>query len=89
MAAMLRLCEFLQVFALYLKITSLYNLSILKSRPHNLSLRNAQSPSTSEHFPTLRELTAWNTFKLQFVAISSLFKTKAMFMRVIVATITM
>ncbi|KAH6645480.1 general substrate transporter [Truncatella angustata] len=43
----------------------------------------------AEHFPHLRELTAWNTFKLQFVAIKSLFQTKAMFKRVIVATVTM
>jgi len=41
------------------------------------------------NFPHLSELTAWNTFKLQFVAIGSLFKTKAMFRRVIVATVTM
>jgi hypothetical protein len=41
------------------------------------------------HFLTLRELTAWNTFKLLFVAIGSLFKTKAMFRRVIVDTVTM
>lgn len=43
----------------------------------------------AEHFPALRELTAWNAFKLQFVAIGSLFRTKAMFKRVIVATVTM
>ncbi|KAJ8111993.1 hypothetical protein ONZ43_g5492 [Nemania bipapillata] len=43
----------------------------------------------AEHFPQLREPTAWNTFKLQFVAIKSLFQTKAMFKRVIVATVTM
>lgn len=45
--------------------------------------------TVSEHWPHLRELTAWNTFKLQFVAIGSLFRTKAMFKRVIVATVTM
>ncbi|KAK2031941.1 hexose transporter [Colletotrichum zoysiae] len=45
--------------------------------------------STAEHFPHLRELNAWNTFKLQFVAIKALFQTKAMFKRVIVATVTM
>jgi hypothetical protein len=45
--------------------------------------------TVAEHFPALRELTTWNTFKLQFVAIGSLFKTKAMFKRVIVATVTM
>ena len=45
--------------------------------------------STAEKWPHLVELTAWNTFKLQFVAIGSLFKTKPMFRRVIVATLTM
>ncbi|KAF8853588.1 sugar transporter [Acephala macrosclerotiorum] len=45
--------------------------------------------TVAEHWPALRELTTWNTFKLQFVAIGSLFKTKAMFRRVIVATVTM
>ncbi|KAL3425553.1 quinate permease [Phlyctema vagabunda] len=43
----------------------------------------------AEHWPNLRELSTWNTFKLQFVAIGSLFKTRAMFRRVIVATVTM
>ena len=45
--------------------------------------------SVAEAFPHLREQTTWNIFKLQFVAIASLFKTKAMFKRVIVATVTM
>ncbi|KAI0430103.1 sugar transporter [Xylaria sp. FL1042] len=45
--------------------------------------------TVAEHFPHLREPTAWNTFKLQFVAIKSLFQTKAMFRRVVVATVTM
>ncbi|KAG0645543.1 Quinate transporter [Hyphodiscus hymeniophilus] len=45
--------------------------------------------TVAEHWPHLRELTAWNTFKLQFVAIGSLFRTKAMFRRVVVATVTM
>lgn len=45
---------------------------------------------TVEHnFPHLREPTAWNVIKLQFVAIGSLFKTMPMFRRVIVATVTM
>ncbi|KAL2024903.1 hypothetical protein VTK56DRAFT_3602 [Thermocarpiscus australiensis] len=43
----------------------------------------------AELFPNLREQTAWNTFKLQFVAIQKLFQTKAMFKRVVVATVTM
>lgn len=42
-----------------------------------------------KEWPHLVELTAWNTFKLQFVAIGSLSKTMAMFRRVIVATVTM
>ncbi|RYP24322.1 hypothetical protein DL765_000586 [Monosporascus sp. GIB2] len=45
--------------------------------------------TVAEKFPHLREQTAWNVFKLQFVAIKSLFQTKAMFRRVIVATVTM
>lgn len=45
--------------------------------------------TVAEKFPHLREQTAWNTFKLQFVAIKSLFQTKAMFKRVIVACVTM
>lgn len=45
--------------------------------------------SIAERFPHLQEQTAMNTFKLQFVAIAALFKTKAMFRRVIVATVTM
>lgn len=45
--------------------------------------------TVAEHWPHLRELTTMNTFKLQFVAIGSLFRTKAMFKRVIVATVTM
>lgn len=45
--------------------------------------------TVAEHWPHLRELTAWNVFKLQWVAIASLFQTRAMFKRVIVATVTM
>lgn len=45
--------------------------------------------TVAEKFPHLREQTAWNTFKLQFVAIKSLFQTRAMFKRVIVACVTM
>ncbi|KAI1463266.1 general substrate transporter [Daldinia caldariorum] len=45
--------------------------------------------TVAEHFPQLREQTAWNTFKLQFVAIKSLFQTRAMIKRVVVATVTM
>jgi sugar porter (SP) family MFS transporter len=45
--------------------------------------------SIAELFPNLREQTAWNVFKLQFVAIKKLFQTRAMFKRVIVATVTM
>lgn len=41
------------------------------------------------NFSALQDLTTWNTFKLQFVSIASLFKTKPMFKRVIVATVTM
>lgn len=44
--------------------------------------------SVGEHFPHLREQTAGSTLRLQFVAIKALFQTKAMFKRVIVATVT-
>ncbi|KAK7414581.1 hypothetical protein QQX98_006609 [Neonectria punicea] len=45
--------------------------------------------SLAEQFPRLQAQTAWNTFKLQFIAIKALFQTRAMFRRVIVATVTM
>ena len=45
--------------------------------------------STAAQWPHLVALTPWNIFKLQWVAIGSLFKTKPMFRRVIVATVTM
>jgi sugar porter (SP) family MFS transporter len=45
--------------------------------------------TVAEHFPHLQEQTAWNTFKLQFVAIKSLFQSRSMFKRCIVATVTM
>ena len=45
--------------------------------------------SLAEKWPHLVDLKPWNTFKLQFVAIGSLFKTKAMFRRVVIATVTM
>jgi sugar porter (SP) family MFS transporter len=48
-----------------------------------------EKKSLSENFPHLREMTAMNTAKLQFVAIGSLFKSKPMFKRVIIATLTM
>ncbi len=38
--------------------------------------------TTAEKFPHLREQTKINTFKLQFVAMLSLFQSKAMFRRV-------
>lgn len=48
-----------------------------------------EKKSLAENFPHLQDLSIWSTFKLQFVAIGSLFKSKAMFKRVIVATVTM
>ena len=48
-----------------------------------------EKKSLAESFPHLSEQTAWNVFKLQFVAIAALFKTKAMLKRVGVATVTM
>lgn len=48
-----------------------------------------EKKSLAENFPHLQDLSVWSTFKLQFVAIGSLFKSRAMFKRVIVATVTM
>ena len=45
--------------------------------------------TVADKFPHLQSPSAWNTFKLQFVAIGSLFKSMPMFRRVIVATVTM
>ncbi|KAL8881434.1 MAG: hypothetical protein Q9198_001367 [Flavoplaca austrocitrina] len=45
--------------------------------------------NAAEKWPHLVEMTPMDTFKLQFVAIGSLFTTKAMFGRVITATVTM
>jgi MFS family permease len=45
--------------------------------------------TTAEHFPHLADGSAWSTVKLQFVAAGSLFKSKAMFRRVMLATVTM
>ncbi|OAA55331.1 General substrate transporter [Niveomyces insectorum RCEF 264] len=45
--------------------------------------------TVAEHFPHLRRPTAWNTFKLQFVAVGSLFRSRSMRLRVAIATVTM
>ncbi|KAK5171917.1 uncharacterized protein LTR77_003554 [Saxophila tyrrhenica] len=45
--------------------------------------------TTAEHFPHLADGSASSTIKLQFVAIGSLFKTRPMFRRVVLATVTM
>jgi MFS family permease len=45
--------------------------------------------SVAKKWPVLAERTAWNTLKLQFVAIGSLFTSRGMFQRVIIATVTM
>ncbi|KAF2000296.1 general substrate transporter [Amniculicola lignicola CBS 123094] len=48
-----------------------------------------EKKSLQEDFPHLQDMSVGSTFKLQFVAIGSLFTTKAMFKRVIIATVTM
>lgn len=48
-----------------------------------------EKKSLQENWPHLQQQSAANTAKLQFVAIGSLFKSKPMFKRVIVATLTM
>lgn len=45
--------------------------------------------TVAEHFPHLREPTNWNIFKLQWVAVGALFKTRSMFKRVVISTVTM
>ncbi|KAJ5688855.1 hypothetical protein N7462_003247 [Penicillium macrosclerotiorum] len=45
--------------------------------------------TVEEQFPLLTKISWSNTLKLQFVAIGSLFRTEAMFKRVVVATVTM
>ena len=45
--------------------------------------------TVAEHFPHLADGSARSTIKLQFVAIGSLFKSKPMFRRVALATVTM
>jgi len=63
----------------------LFELEFLEIKAQSLF----EKRSVAELFPQLREQTAWNTFKLQFVAIKKLFQTRAMFKRVVVATVTM
>lgn len=48
-----------------------------------------EKKTLQENFPHLQDLSVGSVAKLQFVAIGSLFKSKAMFKRVIVATVTM
>jgi MFS family permease len=48
-----------------------------------------EKKSLRENFPHLADGSALNVAKLQFVAIASLFKTKGMFKRVVIATLTM
>jgi MFS family permease len=48
-----------------------------------------EKKSLAENFPHLQDMSALSTFKLQFVAIGSLFKSRGMFKRVIIATLTM
>lgn len=45
--------------------------------------------TVAEHFPNLADGSAMSTIKLQFVAAGSLFRSKPMFRRVILATVTM
>lgn len=45
--------------------------------------------NTARKWPHLAKLSPWNTFKLQWVAVGSLFRTNAMFHRVVCATVTM
>ena len=64
---------------------SLIELEFLEIKAQSLF----EKRTTAANFPHLTEMTVWNTIKLQFVAIASLFKTMPMFRRVIAATVTM
>ncbi|KAF1938986.1 general substrate transporter [Clathrospora elynae] len=48
-----------------------------------------EKKTLQENFPHLQDMSPLSTFKLQFVAIGSLFTTRGMFKRVIIATLTM
>jgi len=48
-----------------------------------------EKKSLAENFPHLQDMSVASTAKLQFVAIGSLFTTRGMFKRVIIATLTM
>lgn len=48
-----------------------------------------EKKSLAENFPHLQDMSAGSIFKLQFVAIGSLFTTKGMFKRVIISVLTM
>lgn len=48
-----------------------------------------EKKTLQENFPHLQDMSALSIFKLQFVAIGSLFTTRGMFKRVIIATLTM
>jgi len=48
-----------------------------------------EKKSLAENFPHLQDMSAASIFKLQFVAIGSLFTTKGMFKRVIISVLTM
>lgn len=63
----------------------LVNVEFLEIKADSLLERR----SLAEKFPKLQAQTAWNVFKLQFIAIGSLIKTKAMFKCVICGTVTM
>ncbi|RMZ69333.1 quinate transport [Pyrenophora seminiperda CCB06] len=48
-----------------------------------------EKKSLAENFPHLQDMSALSIFKLQFVAIGSLFTTRGMFKRVAISTLTM
>ena len=48
-----------------------------------------EKKSLAERFPHLQDMSAFSIFKLQFVAIGSLFTTRGMFRRVAISTLTM
>ncbi|KAF5541772.1 sugar transporter [Fusarium mexicanum] len=80
--------EALQVLAYLRELPSdheLIQLEFLEIKAQSLF----EKQSVTEQFPHLQSQSTSNIIKLQFFAIASLFKTRAMFKHVIVATVTM
>jgi len=65
--------------------SNLFELEFLEIKAQSLF----EKRTTEANFPHLAKLSLINSVKLQFVAMGSLFKTRPMFKRVVVASVTM